>query len=105
MSSRKILTNVWGNINGYVGRKKVKEFGTNDIAAGDWVIVEKKLDKELFNKLIEKLQLNGTIEFDEHRTFGDEIQEIANKGNISDLIIGTCGWSNADYFSLVDCFK
>jgi len=35
---RKAKQNAWGNWNGYVGRKKVIEFGTDDVRAGHWVL-------------------------------------------------------------------
>lgn len=33
---RKIHKSVWGNWNGYLGKRKVIEFGTNDDAAHQW---------------------------------------------------------------------
>lgn len=35
---RKIKLNVWGNWNGYVGTKKAVEFGSDEIAAGHWML-------------------------------------------------------------------
>lgn len=35
---RKAKQNAWGNWNGYVGRRRVVEFGTCDVAAGYWVL-------------------------------------------------------------------
>jgi len=37
MSARCIHKNVWDNWNGYIGRKKVIEFGTDAYAAREWV--------------------------------------------------------------------
>ena len=34
---RRIKENVWGNLNGYEGVRKVKEFGTDEIAAREWL--------------------------------------------------------------------
>lgn len=36
---RKIKQNVWGNWNGYVGRRRVIQFGTDDIAAAYWSLM------------------------------------------------------------------
>jgi len=36
---KKLKKNVWGNWNGYLGRKKVMEFGTNEVKATDWLIM------------------------------------------------------------------
>lgn len=33
----KIHLNIWGNWNGYVGTRKVIEFGTDEIDARDWL--------------------------------------------------------------------
>jgi hypothetical protein len=35
---RKIHQNIYGNWRGYVGGKTFKEFGTDEIAAGHWLI-------------------------------------------------------------------
>lgn len=35
---RKIKQNIWGNWNGYEGRRRVQEFGTNDIASAYWFL-------------------------------------------------------------------
>ena len=37
-SKRKLKRSIWGNINGYIGRNKVQEFGTDNIAAGYWLL-------------------------------------------------------------------
>lgn len=34
---RKIKQNVWGNWNGYEGTRKVKEFGTGEFEAREWL--------------------------------------------------------------------
>jgi hypothetical protein len=34
---RRIKTNVWDNTKGYLGSKRVADFGTDDIAASDWI--------------------------------------------------------------------
>jgi hypothetical protein len=34
---RKVKQNIWGNWCGYVGRNRVAEFGTDEIAAGYWI--------------------------------------------------------------------
>jgi hypothetical protein len=33
---RKIKQNIWGNWNGYEGRNRVQQFGTDEIAAAYW---------------------------------------------------------------------
>jgi hypothetical protein len=33
---RKIKQNIWGNWNGYEGRSRVQQFGTDEIAAAYW---------------------------------------------------------------------
>jgi hypothetical protein len=35
---RKIKQNIWGNWNGYEGRSRVQEFGTDDIASAYWLL-------------------------------------------------------------------
>jgi hypothetical protein len=35
-NTRRIHQNIWGNWNGYKGRRKVVEFGTDAVAAGAW---------------------------------------------------------------------
>ena len=35
---RKIKQNIWGNWNGYEGRRRVQEFGTSDIASAYWLL-------------------------------------------------------------------
>lgn len=41
MSIRRVKQNVWGNWNGYIGRRKVIEFGPDDVRAGYWKITGK----------------------------------------------------------------
>jgi hypothetical protein len=50
---RRVKTNVWGNINGYEGNKKVKEFnlGTTDSEIKEWI--------EEGNKMNTKLPIGG----------------------------------------------
>lgn len=36
-TSRKIRENIYGNVNGYIGGRKVREFGTDMDAANDWL--------------------------------------------------------------------
>jgi hypothetical protein len=33
---RKIKQNIWGNWNGYEGRRRVQQFGTDEISAAYW---------------------------------------------------------------------
>ncbi len=43
----KIFQNIWGNWNGYLGKRKVKEFGTDEIGAKLWLkIGEKTLNEK-----------------------------------------------------------
>lgn len=34
---KRIRQNIWGNINGYIGTRKIKEFGCDSLAAEDWM--------------------------------------------------------------------
>lgn len=36
-SIKKIRQNIWGNWNGYIGRSKVIEFGTDEFRANEWL--------------------------------------------------------------------
>lgn len=38
---RKAKQNVWGNWYGYTGRNRTHDFGTDDVAAGYWVLTGK----------------------------------------------------------------
>jgi hypothetical protein len=35
---RRIHQNIWGNWNGYEGKKRVVEFGTDEVRAGHWLL-------------------------------------------------------------------
>jgi hypothetical protein len=35
---RKIKQNIWGNWNGYEGRNRVQQFGTDEISAAYWAL-------------------------------------------------------------------
>lgn len=35
-AKRRIKQNIWGNWCGYLGRARVQEFGTDEVAAGYW---------------------------------------------------------------------
>ena len=43
---RRIHQNVWGNWNGYIGRRKVHEFGTDEDEAKLWLNDPVRYDKE-----------------------------------------------------------
>jgi hypothetical protein len=37
-AKRKIRQNIWGNWRGYISGRIVQEFGTDEIAAGHWMV-------------------------------------------------------------------
>ena len=62
-SKRKIKQNIYGNWNGYVGRNRIQEFGTDSISAAYWFLTGEvnflngysddnfSICKEILNKL------------------------------------------------------
>lgn len=53
-----VRRNVWGNLNGYVGGRKLREFGLDEVAAREWIRLQHETE-------IDSLRVSHQLEMHE----------------------------------------